>query len=814
MDVRPRIGGRQKSMCGCPPSFARSQKAGNGTPDILLYRYLYMKSKLKRIIIVMFLLSAVSVIAAEIKSHINDRKDKKNKEEIATQTDLQDVDMDNYYSYADIKSDVSFLADSVTEEESISRLVDALNESKPVDAGYIRSVCGIIGADESVYSQELGGAKDESYVTKEQFDNIYSNIEKSGCVENLERYDVYLFEIEETVEDDKSYKRVFDGYNTYVFDIEIPEQYYNKIIDVYAKDGHVYKINGYGNSNITLENVWIKSVDNGTCVFIYDGFEKSYGIDIGMQVDENCVASVTLDNIGIQSVEVLDDIFYEKVVKIDGDYLNLENGRIKMADNFMIYNAYNDVTFEANPFILTGYKEVAIIKKDELAIAAVIDEDLINYDIRVILSNDDYSSYNMENVIFTCEGSYIVTYPDETETLYEGGAEVNIDFADYEEGDVILVSPVENDSITVLSLNREYGNPSYYGDLEVNIYDEYLNLINIVPMETYLYSVVSSEMPTGGYSEALKAVAVCSRAYAFIKLNDGSFADYNANLDDSSLCQLYNASELNDDCIQAVKDTYGIVPAYKDSVITPFTYSTSYGVSSSNDEIWGGTSYGYYISRVDNVEKTTIDLSDEEAFKSFLEDSMGYDTIDKDMPYYRWHIDYTFEEMNDAIDMMLEERVSISSDNIKIQAGEDSFVDGEVDDLGDILDIRVAERTKSGVVSALIIEGSEKTIKVTGSSNIRNIITPVNQQIIKQDDSVITGWTSLPSPYYYIEKTSTGYTVYGGGFGYGVGMSINGAANLAKEGYNYKYIIHHYFTYAKFVPIYENIDNEDTEVEE
>ena len=43
MDVRPRIGGRQKSMCGCPPSLARSQKAGNGTPDILFLRDMIKK---------------------------------------------------------------------------------------------------------------------------------------------------------------------------------------------------------------------------------------------------------------------------------------------------------------------------------------------------------------------------------------------------------------------------------------------------------------------------------------------------------------------------------------------------------------------------------------------------------------------------------------------------------------------------------------------------------------------------------------------------------------------------------------------------
>ncbi|MBQ9234297.1 MAG: hypothetical protein IJ167_09750, partial [Lachnospiraceae bacterium] len=247
----------------------------------------------------------------------------------------------------------------------------------------------------------------------------------------------------------------------------------------------------------------------------------------------------------------------------------------------------------------------------------------------------------------------------------------------------------------------------------------------------------------------------------------------------------------------------------------PFSYLTSYGVKCRNSEIWGGTDYEYYKSEVDDLEGKSVDLSDEDSFKEFITDSMGYDTIDKDMPYYRWSIDYTYDEMTNAIDSMLLERVNISSDNIRIVVGEDTFTEGDISDIGNVLDIRVEERTKSGVVSSLLIEGDKATILVTGSSNIRNLITPVNQQIIRQDGSVITGWTSLPSPYYYIENNANGFTVRGGGFGYGVGLSKNGAANLAKEGYNYNYIIHHYYTEVKFISIYDNsVETDETEIED
>ena len=78
----------------------------------------------------------------------------------------------------------------------------------------------------------------------------------------------------------------------------------------------------------------------------------------------------------------------------------------------------------------------------------------------------------------------------------------------------------------------------------------------------------------------------------------------------------------------------------------------------------------------------------------------------------------------------------------------------------------------------------------------------MNQQIIRQDGKSVTGWTSLPSPYYYVEETEEGFSVYGGGFGHGVGMSQSGAEILAQEGYNYKYILRHYYSYIDFSSIY------------
>jgi stage II sporulation protein D len=60
--------------------------------------------------------------------------------------------------------------------------------------------------------------------------------------------------------------------------------------------------------------------------------------------------------------------------------------------------------------------------------------------------------------------------------------------------------------------------------------------------------------------------------------------------------------------------------------------------------------------------------------------------------------------------------------------------------------------------------------------------------------------TALPSTLFYVEpiidrasKAITGYRVYGGGFGHGVGLSQTGAVGLAQHGQDFAQILAHYY---------------------
>ena len=770
-----------------------------------------MKRKFLMIFAVLFVLGIFYIALYEI-SKLGEKKDYN----IASDTDAETTTDNNqdFYSYSQVEDIVAYLANDSEQKKSLDRLVDPLTKSNYIDVAYMVNVVEVINAPVEVYSQILLGMSQNDYITREQFEQIYSNIVDLGIVENLERQDIFVYNVISSVSDEGNAENsVYDGSMTYGLDIEIPEEYENKIINVYIKEGNIFKINGLSNTTVTFKNAWLISADNSNCTFIYNGSEKTFNIseittdsDALNKVTDGSVVEITLDNTGIISINEYKDIIRCRVVEVDKNTLELdENGTVTISDDIKIYDISNgEIPVCENSIpILKGHSQVQLVSDGEKIIAAVIEDELVTTDIRVILSNNSYSSYKMSEVTVSSDTSYKVIYPDDSEAVRTSGKTVTIKYDDYENGDIITIKPIgDSGKIQIQSLQRNYGNPEYNGTIEIRIFSDGLHIINELPLETYLYSVVSSEMPSNSSEEALNAMAICARAYAYSKMEDESFEAYNAHLDDSTLCQVYNNIKATEESIKAVKDTYGIVPVYEENVIVPFYFSTSCGVTCTNEEIWGGSAYPYLESNLETLNKDDVDLSVEEDFIKFIKDGVDYDIIDKDMPYYRWSISFTEDEISEAVNSMLEERINASSDNIKIKSEDGTLSSTDITDIGQIKSIKVIERSKSGVVNTLEIEGTEATIQVSGQTNIRNIITPVNQQIIRQDETVVTGWTSLPSPYYYIEEVEGGYIIYGGGFGHGVGMSQTGADVLAKKGYNYKYILKHYYSNIDFASIY------------
>jgi stage II sporulation protein D len=156
----------------------------------------------------------------------------------------------------------------------------------------------------------------------------------------------------------------------------------------------------------------------------------------------------------------------------------------------------------------------------------------------------------------------------------------------------LVIRPAKN---ALLSLD---GRP-YRGKLELVPQGEFLRVVNVVPLESYLQGVVAGEMPFGWPADALEAQAVAARSYALANLLKGK--PYDLYSDVRSQVYLGVAGE-KASTTQAVANTAGEVVLYGGRIATTYYFSTSGGKTASAEDVFG-FSVPYLVSRPDPWDK-------------------------------------------------------------------------------------------------------------------------------------------------------------------------------------------------------------------
>lgn len=135
---------------------------------------------------------------------------------------------------------------------------------------------------------------------------------------------------------------------------------------------------------------------------------------------------------------------------------------------------------------------------------------------------------------------------------------------------------------------------NYRGDMLIQEYHQKMALLNDVPFEQYLYSVVGSELG-GAPMEALKAQAVAARTFA---LSQGT--EYGiANISDTTYDQAYyGVGRETQDSIKAVNATAGqVLVDASGHLITAYYSSNAGGYTASPEEVWGSSKAPYIVSK-------------------------------------------------------------------------------------------------------------------------------------------------------------------------------------------------------------------------
>ena len=376
--------------------------------------------------------------------------------------------------------------------------------------------------------------------------------------------------------------------------------------------------------------------------------------------------------------------------------------------------------------------------------------------IRVIIRTNGFSQIAHTEVKVSAESGLRIQ-SGETQHMVDAGVEFCVTPEDslFQSGSIWIEPQLDTDRIQLQSLTRGCGTPLYRGKMELFATAEGIVIVNELPVEEYLYGVVPSEMPASYEMEALKCQAVCARSYAYCQMKSFAYPEYSAHVDDSVSFQVYANSGEKDSTIQAVDATINQKLRYGGEVVITYYYSTSCGKTTSI-EAWG------------------TDLAEHNRYLCgvAVQNAEGKD-YEEQLPWYRWEATVPIRTLSDLVEL-----------NTGME-------------IGTVQDIKVTKRGTGGVALQLVAEGTEGKIVVNTENKIRSALGGGGYQIKKNDGTMVNGASLLPSAFFTIAKDGENYIIKGGGYGHGIGMSQNGANEMAKAGKNYEEILTFFYPGTK-----------------
>lgn len=354
-------------------------------------------------------------------------------------------------------------------------------------------------------------------------------------------------------------------------------------------------------------------------------------------------------------------------------------------------------------------------------------------------------------------------------------------------------------------------NQQFPGALKLITANGKIIAINMVRVEDYLTSVISSEMSATASSELLKAHAVISRSWLLAQIEKnkkivaGQQPYSTFRQTDTELIRWYDREDhtlfdvcADDHCQRYQGITRASTPAVKEAIgqthgqvltsgglICDARFSKCCGgafeVFSS---CWEEKEFSYLRRKRDSKSATLLpDLRVESAAEEWIRTAPEAfcHTTDKKVlgqvlnnydqettHFYRWKVTYTQEELS----QLIFQRSGI--------------------DYGSIIDLIPVERGTSGRLIRLKIIGTKKMMTIGKELEIRRTLST----------------SHLYSSAFVVDKTDIQnkipgtFTLTGAGWGHGVGLCQIGAAVMGEQGYSYRDILLHYYIGAAIEELY------------
>ncbi|MEY8394315.1 SpoIID/LytB domain-containing protein [Lachnospiraceae bacterium 45-P1] len=561
----------------------------------------------------------------------------------------------------------------------------------------------------------------------------------------------------------------------------------DKTVRLLVRDGDILKVEEVISGEIVYENAWISGFSDQTVTIFIGNIQREFPVKGVLKDEEEIsgqIGDLYLRNGRPVRLVLKKETITGTVLAVRENEIEIEGyGNVPLADNFKIYRTYGILKEQQKKDILVGYQmQKFVVAGGEICAALTTEKPEID-NIRVLVMTTNFKSLFHSELTLSCDSMAVLEYGEgkekKTQSVSAGETiTIRADDDRLKGGRMVFKSANEGGMITVESIERGQGTPVYPGHMEITREEEGLLLLNEADLEEYLKRVVPSEMPQSYELEALKAQAICARTYAWRQIQGNAYSKYGAHVDDSTNYQVYNNTDTYDSTDSAVNETFGQMLAYGDAPAEVFYYSTSCG-HGTDGSVWGADASKTPYLRAMSIDDRgkTLDLSSNEAFGEFIK-NMDMEAYDSDFSMFRWNVKTTSR-----------------------------ILDEKIGGVGRITGLTITERGQGGIARALKVVGTEGSKTFVGQSKIRSILGNTALTLNRKDGSTSTGWDTLPSGFIYIENEGadadqvTAFTIYGGGYGHGVGMSQNGAQGMAKAQKSCAEILRYFYSGCEIVDI-------------
>jgi len=294
----------------------------------------------------------------------------------------------------------------------------------------------------------------------------------------------------------------------------------------------------------------------------------------------------------------------------------------------------------------------------------------------------------------------------------------------------------------------------YRGRLQVLVGGSGLRAINHVGLESYLPSVVGSEMPASWPQAALRAQAVAARTYALRQRKPADPFDLSATVSS----QVYKGVDAETPSTrEAVLSTRGQVLMYGSSLANAVFHSSSGGATENSGDLWS-QQLPYLVSVPDFDQASPV-----QAWQQRLEPEQ---------------LQQAFAEIGGA------QRIDVLSTT---STG------------------RVRQARVSGPSGTLVVSGAQLRSRLgLRSTMVRFELVP--SELAASELAALPPLPLLPEQYEVggfqpqVQLPLPSLLAVGRGYGHGVGMSQWGALGLAQRGQSYDQILRHYYRGTELRP--------------